>query len=160
MSKACFQRCAELISTATGLLVTAGAGMGVGSGLSDFRGNEGLWNHYPALGKQKKSFSDIASPATFHKNPKLAWGFYGHRLNLYRKTIPHQGFEVSNASSRETWARPWAYRSSKNYLQVKLDWHEYSRANAEELAQFACQGCADFSFTCQDCRQVALWHNG
>jgi NAD-dependent SIR2 family protein deacetylase len=22
----------------------------------------------------------------------LAWAFYGHRLNLYRKTVPHQGF--------------------------------------------------------------------
>lgn len=94
MSKSDFRRCAELISSATGLLVTAGAGMGVDSGLPDFRGNEGLWNHYPALGKQGMSFSDIASPATFYENPKLAWGFYGHRLNLYRKTIPHLGFEV------------------------------------------------------------------
>ena len=48
----------------------------------------------------------------------------------------------------------------EKYSQVKLGWHEYSRANAEDLAQFTCQGCADFSFTCQDCRQVALWHNG
>lgn len=94
MSKAGFQRCVELISSATGLLVTAGAGMGVDSGLPDFRGNDGLWNHYPALGKQGMSFADIASPATFYENPKLAWGFYGHRLNLYREAIPHQGFEV------------------------------------------------------------------
>ena len=94
MSNKDFQRCAELISSATGLMVTAGAGMGVDSGLPDFRGNKGLWNHYPALGKQKMSFADIANPAAFYENPKLAWGFYGHRLNLYRKTIPHQGFEV------------------------------------------------------------------
>lgn len=94
MIKADFRRCAELISSATGLLVTAGAGMGVDSGLPDFRGNEGLWNHYPALGKQRMSFADIASPATFHENPKLAWGFYGHRLNLYRKAIPHRGFGI------------------------------------------------------------------
>jgi len=94
MSRADFQRCAELISSSTGLLVAAGAGMGVDSGLPDFRGKEGLWNHYPALGKRGMSFADIANPATFYENPKLAWGFYGHRLNLYRKTIPHQGFEV------------------------------------------------------------------
>lgn len=94
MSKAYFQRCAEFISSSTGLLVTAGAGMGVDSGLPDFRGNEGLWNHYPALGKRRKSFSGIANPAAFHEDPKLAWGFYGHRLNLYRETIPHQGFEA------------------------------------------------------------------
>ena len=94
MSKTDFQRCAELISSATGLLVTAGAGMGVDSGLPDFRGDKGLWNHYPALGKQKMGFADIACPATFDENPKLAWGFYGHRLRLYRETIPHQGFEI------------------------------------------------------------------
>src|SRR5207302_2782242 len=25
-------------------------------------------------------------------DPELAWGFYGHRLNLYRATQPHDGF--------------------------------------------------------------------
>lgn len=94
MSKTDFRRCADLISSATGLLITAGAGMGVDSGLPDFRGNQGLWNHYPALGRHRMSFADIANSATFFENPELAWGFYGHRLNLYRKTIPHQGFEV------------------------------------------------------------------
>ena len=24
----------------------------------------------------------------------MAWGFYGHRLNLYRATIPHDGFQI------------------------------------------------------------------
>jgi len=52
-----FHRCVELISSATGLLVTAGARMGVDSGLPDFRGNDGLWNHYPALGKQEKHYT-------------------------------------------------------------------------------------------------------
>ena len=94
MSKADFQRCAELISSATGLLVTAGAGMGVDSGLPDFRGSEGFWSHYPALGKQGMEFTDIANPAAFRANPELAWGFYGHRLNLYRDVAPHKGFEV------------------------------------------------------------------
>lgn len=27
-------------------------------------------------------------------NPELAWGFYGHRLNLYRRTVPHDGFRI------------------------------------------------------------------
>lgn len=94
MSKTDFQRCAELISSATGLLVTAGAGVGVDSGLPDFRGSTGFWNHYPALGKRRMGFTDIANPAAFRANPELAWGFYGHRLNMYRETVPHQGFEV------------------------------------------------------------------
>ena len=44
-----FQRAFDLLMTATGVLVTAGAGMGVDSGLPDFRGNEGFWKAYPAL---------------------------------------------------------------------------------------------------------------
>src|SRR3989338_2408963 len=94
MSESDFQRCARLISSATGLLVTAGAGMGVDSGLPDFRGSAGFWNHYPALGRQGIGFTDIANPAAFRASPELAWGFYGHRLNLYRETIPHQGFAI------------------------------------------------------------------
>ena len=94
MGKADFKKCAALISSATGLLVTAGAGMGVDSGLPDFRGSEGFWNHYPALGNRGMGFTDIANPAAFRANPELAWGFYGHRLNLYREAIPHRGFEI------------------------------------------------------------------
>lgn len=77
-----------------GLLVTAGAGMGVDSGLPDFRGNEGLWRVYPALGAAQISFESIANPASFHDDPALAWGFYGHRLKLYREIQPHAGFAI------------------------------------------------------------------
>ncbi|MDO8810628.1 MAG: hypothetical protein Q7J38_01180 [Gallionella sp.] len=31
--------------------------MGVGSGLPDFRGNDGFWKHYPALGRQGKHYT-------------------------------------------------------------------------------------------------------
>lgn len=86
------KQAAESIKTADGLLITSGAGMGVDSGLPDFRGNSGFWKAYPALASQDMSFTDIASPDNFKDNPKLAWGFYGHRLNLYRSTKPHDGY--------------------------------------------------------------------
>jgi len=79
---------------ADGLLITAGAGMGVDSGLPDFRGAEGFWRAYPALKHHRMSFEDMANPASFSKMPTLAWGFYGHRLALYRKTEPHAGFGI------------------------------------------------------------------
>ena len=31
------------------LIITAGAGMGVDSGLPDFRGNQGFWRAYPKV---------------------------------------------------------------------------------------------------------------
>lgn len=91
---ALFERAASLIDEADGLLVTAGAGMGVDSGLPDFRGGQGFWGAYPALGRARIRFESIASPDAFIESPRLAWGFYGHRLNLYRATLPHEGFRI------------------------------------------------------------------
>jgi NAD-dependent SIR2 family protein deacetylase len=95
-----FSRCADAIEWADGLLVTAGAGMGLDSGLPDFRGRDGFWRAYPALAKAGIAFHDIASPETFHRDPRLAWGFYGHRLNLYRETQPHRGFALLREFAR------------------------------------------------------------
>lgn len=94
MTDSALQRAAELIQKADGLIVAAGAGMGVDSGLPDFRGPEGFWRAYPALGRQRLRFEDVADPRTFREQPRLAWGFYGHRMNLYRHTKPHEGFAL------------------------------------------------------------------
>ena len=83
---------AEHIRQADAVLVTAGAGMGVDSGLPDFRGNEGFWKAYPPIAKLGIPFYEMANPKWFDTDPKIGWAFYGHRLNLYRKTIPHEGF--------------------------------------------------------------------
>jgi NAD-dependent SIR2 family protein deacetylase len=88
------ERAAEYIDAADSLVIAAGAGIGVDSGLPDFRGEDGFWKAYPALGRARTSFREIASPDAFQTAPLRAWGFYGHRLKLYRDTIPHLGFEL------------------------------------------------------------------
>ena len=88
------QKAADLIANADALVVAAGAGIGVDSGLPDFRGNEGFWQAYPALAASGLRFTEVASPQTFYDDPTLAWGFYGHRLALYRRTQPHAGFGI------------------------------------------------------------------
>jgi len=85
---------AEAIRSAEALLVTAGAGIGVDSGLPDFRGNEGFWRAYPPMQHLGIGFMDMANPVWFKRDPELAWGFYGHRLGLYRSTVPHDGFQI------------------------------------------------------------------
>jgi NAD-dependent SIR2 family protein deacetylase len=87
-------KAAELIAGADALVIGAGAGMGVDSGLPDFRGKDGFWQAYPALGREQVDFYSIANPKAFHDQPNRAWGFYGHRLNLYRATKPHAGFQI------------------------------------------------------------------
>lgn len=91
------EQAVQWLRDADGLLITAGAGMGVDSGLPDFRGNRGFWRAYPALGRQNLRFNEIASPVAFHDTPRLAWGFYGHRLNMYRRTAPHAGYGLLRA---------------------------------------------------------------
>jgi NAD-dependent SIR2 family protein deacetylase len=88
----CIAQAVEVLSHADALLITAGAGMGVDSGLPDFRGNQGFWKAYPPIEKLGICFADMANPIWFHRSPKLAWAFYGHRLELYRNTSPHTGF--------------------------------------------------------------------
>lgn len=85
---------AELIKHANSLLITAGAGIGVDSGLPDFRGDHGFWKAYPPLGRAGIRFVEMANPASFTDDPARAWGFYGHRLRLYRDTVPHEGFAI------------------------------------------------------------------
>lgn len=88
------ERAAELIAEADAIIITAGAGIGVDSGLPDFRGKAGFWRAYPMLKRKHLSFYEMASPKMFERNPELAWGFYGQRLNLYRETQPHEGFSI------------------------------------------------------------------
>jgi len=87
-------RAAQALLGADGLYIGVGAGMGVDSGLPDFRGKEGFWNAYPPVAQLGLSFSEMANPQWFDRDPEFAWGFYGHRLNLYRATKPHEGFDI------------------------------------------------------------------
>lgn len=97
MSQSELRRAAEAIRSADALLIGAGAGMGVDSGLPDFRGTEGFWKAYPAYAKLGLDFASMANPRWFAKDPEFAWGFYGHRLELYRATTPHPGFGLLRA---------------------------------------------------------------
>jgi NAD-dependent SIR2 family protein deacetylase len=85
---------ADAVRAADALVIAAGAGMGVDSGLPDFRGTEGFWNAYPPYRASGLRFEELANPAAFRRDPAVGWGFYGHRLNLYRATEPHAGFGV------------------------------------------------------------------
>jgi NAD-dependent SIR2 family protein deacetylase len=87
-----FAAAAAVVREADLLVITAGAGMGVDSGLPDFRGDRGFWNAYPMYERLGLSFVEAANPVHFENDPLFGWGFYGHRTNLYRATVPHAGF--------------------------------------------------------------------
>jgi NAD-dependent SIR2 family protein deacetylase len=88
------RQAAEAVDAADALVIGAGAGMGVDSGLPDFRGTKGFWRAYPLYEKLGLDFAAMANPRWFDRDPAFAWGFYGHRLELYRRTVPHDGFSI------------------------------------------------------------------
>lgn len=89
-----FRAAAEAIRHADAIVITAGAGMGVDSGLPDFRGDAGFWKAYPPYQRLGITFVAAANPDHFDRDPAFGWGFYGHRTNLYRATVPHAGFTI------------------------------------------------------------------
>ena len=101
--------------------------MGVDSGLPDFRGDEGFWRAYPPYARLGLRFSELADPEHFADDPELAWGFYGHRLRLYRRTVPHAGFEV---------LRRWGERVPTTVFTSNVD-GQFQRAGfaADDVAE-------------------------
>lgn len=87
-------RAAAAVRQAKALVVCAGAGMGVDSGLPDFRGPEGLWKAYPPLKERGLTLPAMSTPHWFETDPAFAWGFFGHRMKLYNSVSPHDGFAI------------------------------------------------------------------
>jgi len=129
-------RAAEAVRGAEALVVGAGAGMGVDSGLPDFRGPAGFWRAYPAYAKLGLRFEELANPSWFRTDPALAWGFYGHRMNLYRRTPPHQGFAI---------VRRWAERMAGGLFAVtsNIDGH-FQRAGVPAERVLEVHGALDW----------------
>ena len=123
-------RAREMIASAAAFVFAAGAGMGVDSGLPDFRGNEGFWRAYPPFAKQGLGFQALANPRWFEEDPHLAWGFYGHRLGLYRRTVPHAGFSI---------LRKWSEVTPSFVFTSNVD-GQFQRAGFDDDAVFECHG--------------------
>jgi len=127
---------AMAIREADALLITAGAGMGVDSGLPDFRGPSGFWQAYPAFDRLGLKFEDIANPAVFRSDAPLAWGFYAHRLHMYRSAYPHRGYGL---------LLQWAAKKPAGYFVFtsNVDGH-FHRAGFDEHRITECHGSIHF----------------
>jgi NAD-dependent SIR2 family protein deacetylase len=136
-------RAAAAIQASSAVLVTAGAGMGVDSGLPDFRGNQGFWRAYPPYAKLGLSFVDMANPRWFDADPELAWGFYGHRLALYRRTVPHEGFAI---------LRKWIdNKADGGFVFTSNVDGQFQRAGFDGNSIVECHGALDVLQCTRDC---------
>ena len=134
--KSYLKKAAQAIKQANYLIVTSGAGLGVDSGLPDFRGSEGFWKSYPPIAKKGLTFPETSNPRWFHKDPKFAWGFYGHRYHLYKDTYPHQGFHI---------LKKWCEGMSLGYsiFTSNVDGHFQKAGFPEERIQ-ECHGSINY----------------
>lgn len=145
-----FKSAAEAIKRAKALVVTAGAGMGVDSGLPDFRGDKGFWNAYPMYERLGINFVEAANPIHFAMDPAFGWGFYGHRANLYRDASPHAGFQI---------LLEWASRYNLDYFVAtsNVDGH-FQRAGFAEDRVYEVHGSILYMQCLTPCRD-AIWEN-
>ena len=66
--------------------VLTGAGISAESGISTFRGTDGLWDKVDPL--------KIATPEVFEKDPKFVWEWYEARRRQIAEAEPNRGHEV------------------------------------------------------------------
>jgi NAD-dependent SIR2 family protein deacetylase len=125
------EQAAKIIHSANHLLIVAGAGMSVDSGLPDFRGEQGFWKKYPVLQEEGISFYDMATPDWFISHPRRAWGFYGHRYLLYRNTQPHEGYAL---------LKKWCSSKESHFIYTtNVDGH-FQKAGFSGRNIFECHG--------------------
>ncbi|KAK0189998.1 DHS-like NAD/FAD-binding domain-containing protein [Armillaria mellea] len=96
----------KAVREARHIVVLAGAGLSVASGVPTFRGEKGLWRRHvsPAvlafaleLIHCSSAFQDatlLATPEAFHRDPSLVWQFYHYRRELVIKAKPNPGHRV------------------------------------------------------------------
>ena len=141
------ERIRASMESSEALFIGAGAGIGVDSGLPDFRGTEGFWRAYPPLAKFGIRFEEMANPRWFHDNPSLAWGFYGHRLQKYKETIPHEGFSI---------LKKWTDSANASFVFTSNVDGQFQAANFSDQSIMECHGSIHFLQCLRKCGK-AIW---
>jgi NAD-dependent SIR2 family protein deacetylase len=95
MNASTMERIKTIYAAADGIVILAGAGMGVDSGIPDFRGKSGLWT------EDKSNFLKFATASSFETDPLSTWNFYITRLIAYSNFEPHKGYVDLNKLGKD-----------------------------------------------------------
>lgn len=77
------QTLAGLLRSDKNVVALTGAGVSAESGLTTFRGQDGLWKKFKP--------EELASFAAFQKNPQIVWEWYQHRREVLTNAKPNPG---------------------------------------------------------------------
>ena len=73
----------ERIKCANHIVFFSGAGMSAESGITTFRGKDGIWNKFKP--------EELANFNAFMKNPSLVWEWYHYRRDIVKRALPNAG---------------------------------------------------------------------
>jgi len=138
----------QAIAGAEAVMIAAGAGMGVDSGLPDFRGDKGFWREYPEARRLGLKFIELANPDWFERDPALAWAFYGSRFQKYSHVRPHRGFDLLLELVRQKGDDYFVFTSN-------VDGH-FQKAGFDEMKVAECHGSLHFMQCSKPCREEIL----
>jgi len=119
---------AEALLSCDAWLITAGAGMGVDSGLPAFRGTKALWKDKEV----SMSYEEMSDDKWFTEDPPFAWGVNYTQLEMYRKTEPHSGYHRLLDWTKRL-GKPWCVFTSN------IDGH-FEKAGFEHERVVTCHG--------------------
>lgn len=115
-------RAAEALAGCDAWAITAGAGMGVDSGLPSFRGTTGLWKDKSLA----MTYEDMSDDKWFFEDPAFAWGINYTQLEMYRHTEPHAGFQTLLRWTQSL-GKPWYVFTSNIDCQFEKAGFEHRR---------------------------------
>ncbi|QCP47896.1 RNA polymerase subunit sigma [Trinickia violacea] len=145
------RRAADWVRSADGIVIAAGAGMSVDSGLPDFRGTGGLWTSLLPAGMTEWDVGSLTQGECFIDKPVDAWRFYGRALQVCRQVAPHAGYAM---------LRRWAERASRGafVFTSNVDGH-FQAAGFDEARIVECHGTINFMQCAEPCSD-AIWVSG
>jgi NAD-dependent deacetylase len=76
-------RLREIVARAERVVALTGAGISAESGISTFRGQDGLW--------EQERLEDVATPEGFRRDPRRVWAWYDKRRQQIAACSPNPG---------------------------------------------------------------------
>lgn len=84
---------AALIKQSKAILILAGAGMSVDSGISQFRGNNGYWTKYLSFNNEEINYQDLMTHQSFIDNYEKSWRLINQLKKDFNNATPHNGYK-------------------------------------------------------------------
>ncbi|MBC8265590.1 MAG: NAD-dependent deacetylase [Flavobacteriales bacterium] len=136
----------DLLQKADVIVVFAGAGMSVDSGIEQFRGNDGIWTKSILINGEKVDYPNLMTHNAFIEKPELAWGLIGNLIKKYTSTTPHKGY-----------SKLLNILSNKEYFIITSNCDEqFQKAGFDENKILECHGSA-YDMQCLNIKHKEIW---